>query len=101
MRKKKLSVYRTIAARRTIRRFTQKPITKSILRNLLNAARLAPSAANLQPLEFIIVSRKDVCARIFPYLRWAGYILPCGTPPRDKRPVAYIAVLVNRLTAAS
>ena len=99
MNKRKSRIYKTIISRRTIRRFKQKPIAKSILRGLINAGRLAPSAANLQPLEFIIINNKDICAKIFPYLRWAGYIAPYGTPASDKRPVAYIAVLLNKAKA--
>ena len=91
-----MAVYNAIMHRRTIRQFRQKPIPKSILRRLINAARLAPSAANLQPLEFMVITDKDICAKIFPHLRWAGYIHPAGTPPPDKIPVAYIVVLVNK-----
>lgn len=99
MGRAKSAVYRLIISRRTIRRFKQKPIPKYIIKRLINAARLAPSAANLQPLEYVIVADKDICARIFPHLKWAGYIAPEGTPPPDKRPVAYIAVLVNKTKA--
>ena len=97
--RKKTAVYKAIISRRTIRRFKQKPIPESILKRLINAARLAPSASNLQPLEFIIIKDKDICAKIFPHLRWAGYIAPYGTPSSTERPVAYIAVLVNRIKA--
>lgn len=99
MNKTKSNVYKAIICRRTIRRFKQKPIPKSILTKLINAGRLAPSAANLQPLEFLSITDKDICAKIFPRLRWAGYIAPHGVPPSDKRPVAYIAVLVNKIKA--
>ena len=94
-------VYKAIISRRTIRRFKQKPISKSILKKLINAARLSPSAANLQPLEFIAINNQDICARVFPHLRWAGYIAPYGRPGLGKRPVAYIAVLVNKTKAQS
>ena len=99
MNKTESAVYKTIISRRTIRQFKQKPILKPILKKLINAARLAPSAANLQPLEFMVITDKDICAKIFPYLRWAGYIAPYGTPAPDKRPLAYIAVLLNKIKA--
>lgn len=100
MKKTKSKVYKAIITRRTIRRFKQKPIPLSILKRLINAARLAPSAANLQPLEFIIIIDKAASAKIFPQLRWAAYISPQGIPEPGKRPVAYIAVLVNKQKAA-
>ncbi len=90
------SVCRTILERRTIRRFKQKRIPRPILRKLVNAARLAPSAANLQPLEYLIIDSPLICEGLFPYLRWANYIAPHGTPPPGKRPVAYMVMLVNR-----
>ena len=96
MGKRQSTVYKMIVSRRTIRRFKQRPIPKFILTRLINAARLAPSAANLQPLEFIVINDKDICAKIFPHLRWAGYIAPSATPIHNTRPVVYIAVLVNR-----
>jgi len=99
MSKTGLAVYKAIISRRTIRRFKQNYIPKSMLKRLINAARLAPSAANLQPLEFIIITDKDMCVKIFPHLRWAGYIAPYGNPPLNKRPVVYIAVLVNKIKA--
>ena len=52
-----------------------------------------------QPLEFVIVTDKDVRNKIFPNLRWAGYIAPFGVPAINNRPVAYIAVLVNKRKA--
>ena len=99
MKKTKSAVYRAIVSRRTIRQFKQKPIPKTVLKKLINAARMAPSAANLQPLEFIIITDKDICAKVFAHLRWAGYIAPFGIPPPDKRPVAYFAVLLNKIKA--
>ncbi len=99
MNKRKSAVYKAIVCRRTIRRFKQETIPKAILKRLINAARLAPSAANLQPLEFIIITDKDIRAKIFSHLSWAGYIAPYGTPVPDKRPVAYIAILVNKTKA--
>ncbi len=89
-------VYQVIIKRRTIRRFKQNPLRLSTLKQLVNAARLAPSAANLQPCEYIIVNDKKVVPELFKTLRWAGYIAPKGTPPPGKEPVAYIVVLVNR-----
>lgn len=90
-----MDVYNTIISRRTIRRFEQKTIELDLLKKLVNAARLAPSAANLQPLEYFIVNEKKMCYKIFETLGWAGYIKPKWTPNIDERPVAYIVVLIN------
>ena len=44
-----------IAARRSIRRFEDRPVEPEKLRAVLDAARLAPSAANAQPWAFVVV----------------------------------------------
>lgn len=66
------------------------------MKKLSNAARLAPSAANLQPLEYLVLDSPELLKAIFPYLRWANYITPHGSPPANKRPAAYICILVNK-----
>lgn len=62
---------------------------------MVNAARLAPSGANRQPLEFVVVDEGEVKNRLFPCLKWAGYITPQGNPKPGQEPAAYIVVLAN------
>ncbi len=90
-----MSVYKLILKRRTIRRFKQEQVPEELLNKMLNAGRLAPSGANLQPLEFIVVNDTKLVDKIFPNLKWAGYIAPAGNPPEGKRPMAYVIVLIN------
>jgi len=61
-----MSIYETIISRRTIRKFDQKKIDPEILKKIVNAGRLAPSAANLQPLEYLIVDDEDLTKKLFP-----------------------------------
>ncbi len=89
------SVYEAILSRRSIRRFNQKQIPIELLKKFVNAARLAPSAANLQPLEYYIVNKKELCGKIFKTLSWAGYIKPKWTPNESERPTAYIIPIVT------
>jgi len=84
-----------VAKRRTIRQFTPKPVSRDTLRTLVEVARLAPSAANMQPLEFIVVDDKERCAKVFPCLKWAAYITPGGDPKPGQEPAAYVVTLVN------
>jgi len=90
-----LSIYDTIISRRSIRRFKQKPIKIEILKKLINAARLAPSGANLQVLEYFIVTDKILCSKIFDTIGWAGYIKPTWKPRKEERPTTYIIILTN------
>ena len=91
-----MKVYNTIVSRRTIRKFQQKPIKLSILKRMVNAGRLAPSAGNMQPLEYVIAVDDALREKIFPNVRWAGYIAPEGNPKSNERPAAYIIILVNK-----
>ena len=88
-----MSVYETILKRRTVRKFKQQKIDRSILEKLIDAARLAPSAMNLQPVKYVIVDDAEKAARVFESVKWAGYIAPEGNPAPDERPVAFIVVL--------
>ena len=51
-----MGVFEVIQSRRSIRKFRKDPVEEAKLRNVLEAARLAPSAKNLQPWRFIVVS---------------------------------------------
>ena len=94
-----MSIYNTIISRRTIRKFKQTSVPVDILKKLVNAGRLAPSAGNLQPLEYFIVTDKSMKAKIFSTLSWAIYIKPEGNPQKGEEPAAYIIVLVNNKIA--
>ena len=90
-----MNVYELIQKRRTIRRFEQKPVPDELLQRCVDAARIGPSGANLQPLEYIVVSEPEQCQQIFPHTAWAGY-LPDWSPGPEERPMAYIFILINR-----
>lgn len=90
-----MSIYETILKRRSIRRFKNIKIPYEILEKCVNAARVAPSAKNLQPWEFIIVDKEDLQRQVFDTLAWAAYIKPKGDPPSGEQPKAYIVILVN------
>ena len=90
-----MGILDSILSRRTVRRFKPVPVDRSLLERLVNAGRLAPSAGNLQPLEFIAVDDAEVRQAVFPCLRWAAYINPRGNPLPGQEPMAYIVTLVN------
>jgi nitroreductase len=90
-----MNVHEAVITRRTIRQYQPRPIVRESLLRLVDAGRLAPSAANLQPLEFIVIDEPEVRERVFPALKWAGYIQPNGDPQSGQEPQAYVIVLVN------
>lgn len=90
-----MDTYQTIISRRTIRKFEQKPIPDSLLEKILESARLAPSASNLQPCEFMVVDDPSLRNDLFVCLKWAGYIAPAGNPGPNERPLTYIIVIAD------
>lgn len=91
-----MSIKELIKKRRSIRKFRQEKIPLDTLISLIDVSRLSPSAANLQPWEFIVINEKNLCEEIFFTLSWAGYISPKRTPSEGERPVAYIAIIINK-----
>jgi nitroreductase len=53
-----------IASRHSTRKFTPKAIPKDVLEKIVDAGRLAPTARNEQPWEFVVVTDRGVLARI-------------------------------------
>jgi nitroreductase len=83
-----------IRKNRSCRRFFQKePVQIGTLRRLVNLARLSASAANLQPLKYILFNDPNKNELIFSCLAWAGYLKDWPGPTEGERPSAYIIVV--------
>lgn len=83
-----------VRTNRSYRRFDHAaPVSMQTLEELVELARLCPSAANKQPLRFILCSSPQENARIFPCLKWAAYLTDWKGPVADERPGAYIVVV--------
>ena len=73
-----------LKSRRTYRRFEQKPISEDILQDILTAARYASSAANKQPLTYVVVQSPEKVKEVFKLTKWAGYLpAELGQPKAD------------------
>jgi len=86
--------YEKIRAQRTIRKYLQKAVPEEVLLKCVDAARLSPSAANLQPLKYIIINDQKLLKKVFSTLSWAGYIQNYQ-PSEEEMPRAYIIILVD------
>lgn len=53
-----------LKTRRSIRHYSGKEIDIKILEKIIDCARLAPSANNIQPWEFVVVTQKEKLAKI-------------------------------------
>jgi nitroreductase len=54
-----LDLFEAIRQRRSIRAYTKEDVSEEEVKKLINAARWAPSAGNIQPWEFIIVRNAE------------------------------------------
>lgn len=59
-----MEVLDAIQARRSVRSFKTDPISKEVLTKIVDAGRLAPTARNVQPCEFIVVTDAALRRRI-------------------------------------
>ena len=60
-----MNLLQLISQRESIRSYDPaKPLAKNILHQILEAGRLAPSAANLQPWQFIVVSSDEMLEKV-------------------------------------
>jgi nitroreductase len=55
-----MDIYEVIKKRRSIRSYKSTPVEEEKLHRILEAARLAPSAANRQPVYFVVVKEKKI-----------------------------------------
>ena len=79
---------------RSCRRFYQDiEISKETLRELIELARLSPSARNAQSIKYIISNTPENNSKIFPSLGWAGYLKDWDGPEEGERPSAYLVML--------
>ncbi len=85
-----------ILQNRSCRRFYEEVnIELEILKELVDLARLSASAANRQPLKYILSCDPEKNAMIFPHLSWAGYLKDWPGPPEGERPSAHIIILLD------
>ncbi len=83
-----------IVQNRSCRRFDEGfAVDRRTLEGLVDLARLSPSAANLQPLKYILSCEPERNAQIFATLAWAGYLRDWPGPAEGERPAAYIVIL--------
>jgi nitroreductase len=90
-----------IRKNRSCRRFYQDHgVGGDTLKGLVNLARLSASAANLQPLKYILSADPPKNDLIFSCLAWAGYLKDWPGPKEGERPSAYIIILGDTTISA-
>ena len=81
---------------RSYRRFDESyRLERDTLVELVGLARCTASAANHQPLKYILSADPETNERIFPCLAWAAYLRDWEGPAPGERPTAYIVILID------
>lgn len=102
-----------MAARRTIRHFSDEPIDLELVKNAVRTAATAPSGANVQPWRFVVVTDPELKGRIRegaeaeerafyegPHTEWHEALAPLGTdwrkPHLTDAPVVVVVFEVHK-----
>ncbi len=97
-----MNLHEMVARTRSIRRFYESHrININTLISLVDMARLTASAANLQPLRYIVSNDPEKNGEIFACLSWAAYLENWPGPEAGERPAAYIVILGEKSHAGT
>ncbi|MEE9323573.1 MAG: nitroreductase family protein [Candidatus Aenigmarchaeota archaeon] len=64
--------------RRSVREFTDRPIEKRVLEEIVDCARLSPSARNIQHWVFLVVTEKGNLSELSEIVNWGPFIKNAG-----------------------
>lgn len=70
-------------------------ITEDVLKDLVDAARLTGSAANLQPLKYKLVADSENVDKLNGITRWGKMLKDIELPHKGMFPTAYIVICVD------
>jgi len=73
-----MDVKTAIQTRKSIRKYENKPIPKDVLADLLESARIAPSANNAQAWYIIAVTDKDTLSKLVPISAHQKFVGECA-----------------------
>lgn len=89
-----MSIKDLLAANRSYRRFRQEEtLDEKTLVDLVAVTGLCASAANRQPLKYMISWEPELNAAVFSHLAWAAALTDWPGPDEGQRPAGYIVVL--------
>lgn len=82
---------------RTTRRFKKDAVvTNEDLREILDLARITSSAKNMQPIKYILVTKKEDVLKLAQTAAWAAHLKEWNQS-EDERPSAFIIMLNDRM----
>lgn len=86
-----MDLFDALYSRRSIRQYTDEPVSDEHVQQLLSAAMIAPSAGNAQPWRFIVINERPLLDKLADYHPYVGMIkqtplaiLVCGDLSLEK-----------------
>jgi nitroreductase len=73
-----LDAIEALKTRRSVRTYQEKPVPRDVLETIIDTARLAPSANNIQPWEFIVVTEPEARKKIAGLAAYGKFIAQAG-----------------------
>jgi len=70
-----MNLFELIKTRRSIRRFTEEPVSDELINKIIEAGTWAPSGKNNQPWKFAIIKDKDLKAQVSELTHYAKCVL--------------------------
>ncbi|MDO0825788.1 nitroreductase family protein [Desulfosporosinus nitroreducens] len=77
-----MELLNAMKARRSIRKFKSEPIPESLIIQLIESARLAPSGSNIQPVRFVVIKSDEARRQLsqatpLPFVSQAPVVIAC------------------------
>jgi len=73
-----MDIQEVIKSRRSIRDFSTKPVPKDLIEKIIDCARFAATARNVQPWEFVVVTDKNILKQIANIAENGRFIADCS-----------------------
>jgi len=78
---------------RTCRTFDEsRKITREELLDMVDCARVAPAAMNVQPLSYRLIYTPEELCKFLPLTKWGGALPELNLPPEGHGPQAFILI---------
>lgn len=65
------------------------------LLELIELVKFCPATRNAQSLKYLIVNSAEECEKVFPALKWAGFLKDWNGAKEGERPTSYIIQLLD------
>lgn len=102
-----MEVKGAIKARRSIRKYKRKELPNKVLDRLLEMARAAPSGANRQPWELVVITDRLRLKELVPICKEQAFIADCAAfivgvdDPQQKWAKVDLAIALDHLSLAA